>query len=141
MSDLVEWFGEQLDEDERITREATPGWWTPWRRSMTHVLKDLIHSVVTQGQKPGDRAKIVTASWSDAEHIARHNPARVLREIDAERQVLRDLEQAEFTLSKAEPRTAPHDLMTGAVNALRRTVRLLALPYADRPGYREEWRP
>jgi hypothetical protein len=21
------------------------------------------------------------------------------------------------------------------------TLRLLALPYADRPGYREEWRP
>jgi hypothetical protein len=30
---------------------------------------------------------------------------------------------------------------SGWASALGHTVRLLALPYADQPGYREKWRP
>ncbi|WP_445520988.1 DUF6221 family protein [Streptomyces sp. NEAU-174] len=74
-------------------------------------------------------------------HAVEHDPARVLREIDAKRKILRDLEQAGFTLSKAGLGTPPHDLMTGAVNSLRRTVRLHAEVYDQRPGFRNEWRP
>lgn len=66
---------------------------------------------------------------------------RLLAEAQAGKQILRDLEQAEFTLSKAGKGTTPHDLMTGAVNMLRRTIRLLSVPHAGHPDYRKEWRP
>lgn len=33
------------------------------------------------------------------------------------------------------------DMTTGAMGALGDVLKLLAEPYADRPGYREEWRP
>ncbi|WP_367138907.1 MULTISPECIES: DUF6221 family protein [Streptomyces] len=68
-------------------------------------------------------------------------PARMLAEVEAKRKILSDLEKAEFSLSCAGIGTRPHDLLTGAVNSLRRVARLLALPYADHPDYREEWRP
>ncbi|MFI2664862.1 DUF6221 family protein [Micromonospora carbonacea] len=50
------------------------------------------------------------------------DPDRELAELDAKRRVL-DL---------YEELNEPH---------LYEAIRLLALPHADRPGYREEWRP
>jgi hypothetical protein len=78
---------------------------------------------------------------ADAEHIAAHDPARVLRAVEARRRIITDCEDAERTLRLAGPGTPPHDIMTGATNTLRRMLRLLAIEYADRAGYREEWRP
>lgn len=131
MDELVRWLGEQLDEDERIARGATDGPWTRWRGGRLRGLGDLIHPVLTPGQKPGAKAEIVTASWMDADHIAAHDPARVLREIDAKRDLLRFAE-------------AIHDhhetFTTGVAVRLEGTLRLFALAYADRPGFREEWR-
>ncbi|GAA4663185.1 DUF6221 family protein [Streptomyces youssoufiensis] len=147
MDDLVRWFGTQLNEDERIANAAS---WTEdataWHAASSpfdtrgasqrwYVEDSLDEGVVTHvDPKASDDEGV-------ARHIAEHDPARSLREVEAKRQVLRDLAQAEITLSTADPGTAPHDLMTGAVNTLRRTVRLLALAHADRPGYREGWRP
>lgn len=132
MDDLARWLGEQLDEDERIARAATDGPWTRWRGGRLHGLGDLIHPVLTPGQKPGAKAAIVTASWLDADHIAEWDPARVLREIDAKREVLRLATRA-------------HDyhetFMNGFAAAMEQALRLFALAYADRPGFREEWRP
>lgn len=153
--DLVQWFGAQLDDDERIARAATPGpWWhnpnKQWLGPDAFEKYDLRQGeefVGYGGPHPFTGAVCATGpandpqGMNDATFIAAHDPARVLREIDAKRQVLRNLEQAEFTLSKAEEGTPPYDLLTGAVNTLRRTVRALALPYAVRPGYREAWRP
>jgi hypothetical protein len=132
MNDLARWLGEQLDEDERIARGATDGPWTPWRGARLHGLGDLIHPVLTPGQKPGAKAAIVTESWLDADHIAEWDPARVLREIDAKRDLLRF---AEGIYDHHETFT------TGVAARLEKTLRLFALPYADRPGYEESWRP
>ncbi|MEV5608667.1 DUF6221 family protein [Streptomyces sp. NPDC052225] len=51
-------------------------------------------------------------------------PARMLREVDAKRRIV-----------------ARYSDGTEAAERLRPVVRLLALPYADRPGYQEGWRP
>ncbi|GAB2731670.1 hypothetical protein GCM10027072_27960 [Streptomyces bullii] len=88
-------------------------------------------------------------------HIVRHDPARVLREIDAKRQVVTGYVKAietmeELALLRERMKASGQDtFMTEMerVSAIHRrdvlngVLRLLALPYADRPGYREEWRP
>ena len=72
-----------------------------------------------------------------AAHVAEFDPARVLREVEAKRRILDDYERA-FEDRKLHP----GDLaLAGARLALHGVVKLLALPYSDRPGYREEWRP
>lgn len=133
MDDLVQFLRERLDEDEAMALEAPPG---PWHigNAVDPTQPCHVHTF------PGVHMVADGLNWLVAEHIARHNPARVLAEVEARRQVLCDLEQAEFTLSVAGPGTPPHDLMTGAVNLLRRTVRLLAVPYGDHPAFKPEWR-
>ncbi|MET7924705.1 DUF6221 family protein [Streptomyces sp. NPDC005349] len=116
---LVQWFGEQLDEDERIARAAhEPNWSTDGRRGVYYGVED---SWMTDA--------LTTA---DADHIAAHDPARVLREIDAKREIIR---QADLYLCDSDPGCGYRTKHGHSV------LRLLALPYADRPGYREEWRP
>ena len=59
-------------------------------------------------------------------------PARALREVEAKRELVRLAERAHDY----------HETFTsGFASALEGTLRLFALAYADRPGYREEWRP
>jgi hypothetical protein len=80
-----------------------------------------------------------------ADHVARHDPARVLAECTAKRRLVlacrdsrvdraflgaRPEGLADFTLTPADQ----HQLA-----AL--TLALLALPYADHADYRPEWRP
>lgn len=132
MDDLIAFLRARLDNEAELAR-ATMSRANPregvWTFADMQIRDDAGHLVVRH-------------TWpNEGEHIAHNDPARVLREVEAKRSVLRDLEQAEFTLSTAGPGTPPHDLMTGAVNMLRRTVRLLAVPYADHPAYRAEWRP
>ncbi|MDX3019883.1 DUF6221 family protein [Streptomyces acidiscabies] len=142
--DLVEFVRARLDEDEALARAATRqrgrGEWKAETdaRGITEVVGR---------SEPGDdsypNTPVVLQPDDDETtgFIAAHDPARVLREVDAKRRIIADLEQAEFTLSKAGDRGTAYDVMTGAVNMLRRTVRLLAVPYADHPDYRDEWRP
>jgi hypothetical protein len=69
--------------------------------------------------------------------MAAHDPARVLREIDAKRQII-DLHRSG---QHHQCRTGEHDDGYAKWVGICTTLRLLALPYADRPGYRNEWRP
>jgi hypothetical protein len=57
------------------------------------------------------------------------NPDRVLVEVDAKRRMLSAIERLDQSAN----------IDAGA--AASELARLLALPYADREGYRDEWRP
>jgi hypothetical protein len=146
MDDLVRWLGVQLDEDERIAKAATPGpWWhnpgKQWLGPEAFEKYDLRQGeefVGYGGPHPFTGAVASTGPASnmqgmkDAAFIAAHDPARALREIDAKRDLLRF----------AEGIHDHHETFTTGVAArLERTLRLFALAYVDRPGYREEWRP
>ncbi|MFE2965530.1 DUF6221 family protein [Streptomyces sp. NPDC059340] len=128
MDELVRWLGEQLDEDERIARDADPG---PWKsdslgRHDQAAIKLGSPTSTSLIQFDGSRAA------ANGQHVARHDPARVLREIEAKRDLLRLAERAHDY----------HETFTsGFASALEGTLRLFALAYADRPGYREEWAP
>ncbi|MCX5598422.1 DUF6221 family protein [Streptomyces phaeochromogenes] len=137
MIELIRWLGEQLDEDERIARAAAdyddgaahdvvgpPGTWSCLDEAQWF-------GPQYRGGVIAPRIGQVNAPELGA-HTARHDPARVLREIEAKRDLVR------FA-------TGIHDhhetFTTGVAARLEKTLRLYALAYADRPGYREEWKP
>ncbi|WP_020116792.1 DUF6221 family protein [Streptomyces canus] len=140
MDELVRWLGEQFDEDERIARAAPPG---PWLGTDAEDVgawsvydpEWLIASatVYTHNQPMGGKRGpgYIDASATTA-HIAEWDPARVLAEIDAKRDLL----------VFAKGIHDHHETFTTGVYArLEKTLRLYALAYKERPGYREEWRP
>lgn len=137
MDDLMQWLRAQLDEDEQIARaaadyddgaahdvEGPPGTWACLDEA--------------QWFGPSYRGGVIAPRIGQANsrelgaHIAAHDPARVLREIDAKRDLL----------VFAKGIHDHHETFTTGVYArLEKTLRLYALAYKDRPGYREEWRP
>lgn len=125
--DLVTWLRAQLDNDERVARETTV---FDWHR----VLKDEA-AYDSEGRVETADGQIVI--WDHgcrlSAHIGRWNPARVLAEVNAKRRIL---DECAYEIRDSRRRD------TGDGLGLSETVlSLLALPYADRDGYRDEWRP
>lgn len=107
--------------------------------------------------------EMVEVDSSAAGHIARHDPARVLRDVAAKRRLLalhphhRYAEPLDASSRFEEDRRPAFDeapLYVGCASCHYDhrheetypswwcdTVRLLALPYADHPDYRSEWSP
>lgn len=118
-ADLVQFLRARLDEDEQTAHAAGGTWWAP---------PDLPGQVHDSGG-----VNIEAKLPSFAVHIARHDPARVLAEVDAKRQIVDSYERA-----MANRRAHPDDLASaGAFLALHGAVKLLVLPYTDHP----EWAP
>jgi uncharacterized protein DUF6221 len=65
------------------------------------------------------------------DHVARHDPARVLREVAAKRAVLAAYDEA---VNGVEA-----DL--GVANALEGIIRHVGVAWNDHPDYRDEWKP
>ncbi|RKN61878.1 hypothetical protein D7231_31900 [Streptomyces klenkii] len=155
MDDLIAFVRARLDEDEAAAQAACEHASASW-----HVggLNDPEAADTVLMWPPNPRAAeferrkglpVTSDRWDGIQmadipglalHIARHDPERVLREIWAKRRVLRDYEDVQRALKVAGPGTPPHDLVSGAANILSQMLHLLALPYADHPDYREEWR-
>ncbi|MFJ2630856.1 DUF6221 family protein [Streptomyces sp. NPDC087422] len=74
---------------------------------------------------------------ADERHIMRHDPARVLREVEANRALLD--EYASVAVNDL-PRGG-YEYATGWATGLGFAVRCAASVYADHPDYLEEWRP
>jgi hypothetical protein len=68
-------------------------------------------------------------------HDHRLTPRENLTRIAADRQILDFVRRANANAGD------PPGMDRADANALWYVIRLLALPYADRPGYREEWKP
>lgn len=134
MDDLVTWLRAQLDDDERVARAAHPG---PWDLRTWDAFGGAAAEVLMPLGEPGYRTGLTRSSLigtqeaGTAEHIAQWDPARVLAEVGAKRRIL-DL---------CEIGTYDGGHFGGYGDAYDDVVQRLALPYADRPGYREEWRP
>jgi hypothetical protein len=120
MDTLVEFLHARLAEDEQVARVATPG---PWRWA--------------------------ALGEATTDHIARHDPARVLAEIDAKRRIV-DMHSGHHECAAWDRHSTdltPTDhtdtvlVDRGYTHEDDPTLRLLALPYAAHKDYRAEWAP
>lgn len=163
--DIVEFIQARLSEDWHLARQAA---WYGENAAWIYLAWHDTASGPECGLVISDRHVGVGLFKDDplrpaeAEHIARHDPARVLREVEAERALLDDL-LAEphrladdwYTCRAYDPQRLHEDredgtlppLLPGATctcgrdAALDRRLRLLATTWSDHPDYREEWRP
>ncbi|MFJ6143107.1 DUF6221 family protein [Streptomyces anulatus] len=134
MDDLVQFLRDRLDEDERIAQL---------------VLGTNVMARVRRGQpaprwapSPEGDAGIwdtdgtprVKHVWArERDHIVRHDPARVLREVDAKRQIIAEHD--------VYARKLADRMDCQSLDFPCKTLRLLALSYADHPDYQDTWRP
>lgn len=139
MDDLVEWLRLQLDEDERVASIAPhdlPG----------ALVAGLKLAALDEERNPSDAAGAAGALRWASEYVAEeckrwslHDPARVLREVEAARRRIDGCAAEIGHITQRVSQGLPSHGMTAAFAALM--LKLEALPYSDRPGFREEWKP
>jgi len=142
MTDLPTFLGDRFDEAAVTALGASPGPWQPNAEGDEVLAVDGI--AVADGFALSGRQLRATVS-----HIVGHDPTRVLADIEAKRQLVKLHGRAtlcagggaryfETTIvcCSCEPNHQFPELSWPCT-----TLRLLALPYADHPDYREEWRP
>jgi hypothetical protein len=130
--DLTEFLAARLDEDEAAAKACqSPSPWSPGTGlpgDSWIVTDDTGEPVVYDEGTP---------TVEEARHIARHDPARVLREVEAKRKIL-----DRWAKSAADPRDirlVAHADLEGNL-ALLWVVRQLAAVYSDHPDYDPAWR-
>ena len=146
MDDLTAFTAARLAEDEAAAAAASDGPWQAWRGRPGLGLRQLEHGVTLPGQEAGSLASIATASWMDAEHIARHDPARALREVTAKRARLAYYLHAQAKLDHiiahpGEMSSGDEGMWLGKAAAARMACRYDAAIWSDHADYRPEWAP
>lgn len=159
MDELLPWLRAVLDEEERLALDAggsgPAGRWVEGEPLGAAVGTESGEAVVFENSPP---------TLGQQRHIAEHDPARVLAEVDAKRRILDWCEQQRREVDypsaeEARPGEA-HRAADGHVYAqggpdvgwvrlreqttraeAHKVAQLVALPCSDRPGYRDEWRP
>jgi hypothetical protein len=139
--DLTAFLRARLDEDEQVALAIEDGsapWAGQWVPDGPHALRTrnghvLAHSTVTTD----GRNLPLDLKPGTVEHWARHDPKRVLAEVDAKRKIV---DQAEQAAEEYEDDTFDTQRSTTALT-LESVLHLLALPYANHPDYRPEWAP
>lgn len=113
---LTEFLLARIAEDEAIAKAAARTGGMSWEADR--------YRVVVDGE-----FEVVEGNVKSAAHIARHDPARLLVECKAKRQLVDILGPATDRDGRV--------IGGGVTDALH----ALALPYADHPDYDEAWRP
>ena len=138
MDDLVAWLRHQIDEDERVARATLSVGTRANMRREKPAPRWIRDGSRIRDDAPGPTILRVGHTWArEADHIARHDPARVLAEVAAKRKVL-DLRDSWAREAETAPPQASH-LFRAQVSAADAVIRALAQPFAGRPGWREEW--
>jgi hypothetical protein len=138
MSDIVKFIKARLDDDERYAKGATPG---DWRDSLEEVAFDYLDYVVESGDEEVSVSRGDRYGHANSQYIARQDPVRALREVEAKRAIVADLEHAENVAEmeaeagRSEESWAWEAKAASLYGALTR----LAAVYNDHPDYRHEW--
>jgi len=149
VTDLRDFIAARLDEDEQIARNASSPvpvgadreTWSYDREGFAVRASHGRWNVATRRDDPAD-AREIHMTDSYGQHIARHDPARVLREVAAKRRVMER--------HSADPTYTPVDRWyclgcgnddMGPLSEIEDCPELrdLAAPYSDHPDYRQEW--
>jgi hypothetical protein len=120
VDDLIAFLRARLDEDEQAARTAAGN-----RAAWAIDVSPSGSWYVSPGRDSDDIGDV--QQQEHAMHIARWDPARVLAEVEARRRMVDELAALDG------------DPVNGL--AITRMMHLLALPYAEHPDYRKEWRP
>jgi Family of unknown function (DUF6221) len=122
---LTEFLMARIAEDEAVARAVTPG---PWWIEKTSSHMDTETWAVADIERFRGYTNHVSVGEDKplAEYIARHDPARVLAECEAKREIIKAADEV--------------GRGTGWITT-QTFLQLLALPYADHPDYQQEWRP
>ncbi|MFB6776511.1 DUF6221 family protein [Streptomyces sp. NPDC056352] len=161
--DLVQFLRDRLDEDYEAAQgaalHAASEISAVARKADVHSppysgakwINDYDHVFVTDG-RPGQPRKVMIADCGNGAfgltpHIARHDPARVLREVEAKRQTINRHSPVPGSDGQAHDTTicdacSAYDREDGVQVGQQYpcdTIRLLTLPYADHPDYRSDW--
>jgi hypothetical protein len=108
---LAEFLSARLDADEAVALRITPG-----RKA-------------ENGKWRADSLLLAGLDRQSAAHIARHDPARVLADVEAKRAIV-----AEHACGDEDDKPPGFEC-----DHCPRVLRLLAQPYRDHEDWREEW--
>ena len=159
---IVEFLEARITEDETAAREAIeperPGSHWQWVTNETDT--PVAHGDLAEAQEyqrislrtveefptsagmlpsfPIEHAEQVAPGAG--EHIARHNPARVLAECKAKRAIIRQWDDVTLDEGVRDEDDTINEIHSGLVMALRDVLKVLAAVYSDHPDYDPEWR-
>ena len=124
MTDLIVFLLAQLALDEAAAKAAHLRFPGPWDQA--EAAGSTLPAAVSLYDAGDESIGVIRGSYV-ARHIARHDPARVLRDVEADRKLIAAYEDVtEFS-----------DPWIG----LDLAVRIRAERFSGHPDYREEWRP
>ncbi|MFE7513814.1 DUF6221 family protein [Streptomyces sp. NPDC057540] len=129
MDDLIAFLRARLNEDADLALAASPGPWHPGEEHDEVLAVDDI--VVAEGFALSGRQLRATV-----DHIARHDPARVLAEVDAKGRLV-DLTSGMLSAAEGDSEVDHY----GGLDAAEAVLRATALPFAEHPDYQDAWRP
>ena len=121
VSDLIAFLNARYDEDEAAAKAADDG---PWTSSGPYV------------DAPGAGIILQARHTEDAAHAARHDPGRVLREVEAKRAIL-----ASHVPVRHEGRMVCATCLGSCTFWPCPTLQQIAAVYSDHADYRPEWKP
>lgn len=132
MDDLVSFLRGRLDEDEHWAREACGPRWELAEEGICHCC--LYVRDVDSG------AQVAFPDGRDAPHIARHDPGRVLRDVEAARAIVTRCELVSAAFADRAGGAWPDVSRRERAHA-DATLCALAAVYSDHPDYQQEWKP
>jgi hypothetical protein len=143
MSDLIEFLRARLDEEAEVARAAMINSGGEWAQV------DPVRAPCRVEDTTRGYVVVNDDGWTTSEqaaHIARHDPARVLAEVEAKRRIIALWKAADDDAAGERRYADSYDTGVsgwpmGREDAFSDALRLLAFPYANHPDYRAEWAP
>jgi hypothetical protein len=133
--ELIEFLRARFDEDAQVASAAT---WCPGASRWSAHHREEYDGRWVIVDSLDDRVIEVDTEASDdacvAAHIARHDPARVLRDLEAKRRIVAEYERYAAERRRAMGGWDPQSEVSPILAAL-------AAVYAEHEDYRENWRP
>ncbi|MCW2768178.1 MAG: hypothetical protein JWO11_4137 [Nocardioides sp.] len=131
MDELIAFLRDRLNEDEQAARAC-----------IQEVGAGHTGDPYADGSGVADRDDYPSYPWGAGEaesaYMARTQPDRVLREIDAKRRII---EHNRRIHQRADPVDHPEQAYVLAAGASDYVLKILALLHSDHEDYQESWRP
>ncbi|MCX4543759.1 DUF6221 family protein [Streptomyces sp. NBC_01565] len=146
---LINFLRDRLADDERAAQLMEKFYPSPWELSD----RGWMARVVADGPAFREVIQLEDGPWKPTgedvlwlgdiiDHVSRHDPARVLAEVDAKRRIVAlHSDSTGHSCSITDKTGYELNYADVAGDEACTTLRLLALPYADHPDYRQEWKP